>query len=184
MKLVQYYIILFFLLLIVGIESIQLVNSKNQQSGEGDSFLPMVYENQIAQAASTDGLEIINPEFHQLLNKKQINQPMLILRYSGLSCKGCVQSCLSALRRQFPNYEANNRILIVVSDVSASQIPANSLVLNAIEVLGYDLEGTRIPHFFVYDPMTQKIQHTFVPDQSDLNAIPIYLSTISGRYGL
>lgn len=184
MKQVQYYVILFILLLIVGIESIQVMNKNKEQPAGEDSFLPLVYENQIAQAVSTDGLEIINSEFHQLLIKRRISQPMLILRYSGLSCKGCVQSCFNALRRQFPNYEANDRILIVVSDVSASQVPSNSLVLDSMESLGYELEGTRIPHFFVYDPLIQKIQHTFVPDQSDLNAIPIYLSTISGRYRL
>ena len=184
MKRVQDYLILFFLVLLVGLEIMQIMNTSKEQFEGEEPFLSMVYENQIVQAALTDGSQVLSPKFHQLIIKNRINQPMLIFRYSGLSCKGCVQSCINALRKQFPDYETNERIMIVVSDVSASQIPENSLVLNSFETLGYDLEGTRIPHFVVYDPTEEIILHTFIPDQSDLKAAQMYLSTIANRYRL
>ena len=46
------------------------------------------------------------------------------------------------------------------------------------------LEDTYIPHFFVYLPDCQSIIHTFIPDQSDANALNIYLASILGRYGI
>lgn len=147
-------------------------------------FLPMVYENQITQGISTDGREIYNSGFHHEILRREASQPVLVLRYSGLSCRSCVQSCINALRRQCPDFENNNRVLIVVSDVTPSQIISGSLILDSGETLGYDLEGTRIPHFFVFDPITQQIKHTYLPDQTDLNALRIYLTSVTGRYGI
>lgn len=67
-------------------------------------------------------------------------------------------------------------------DIPDDDGSGHPVVLGDNETLGYELEGTRIPHFFVYDPVSQVIFHTFVPDQSDLNAIQIYLSTVLSRY--
>lgn len=158
----------------------------NASSGSTSSanFLPMVYENQVYHAASTDGLDVYSSEFHVKLHERHTVQPVLVFRYSGQSCKGCVQSCINALRRQCPDFETNDKIMVVISDAAQNQILPGSLVLESGQTLGYDLEGTRIPHFFVYDPLHQQILHTLVPDQSDPNALTIYLSTIMGRYGI
>ncbi len=74
--------------------------------------------------------------------------------------------------------------MVVISDAAQNQILPGSLVLESSQMLGYDKEGTRFPHFFVYDPQRQQIHHTFVPDQSDPNAINVFLSAILGRYGI
>lgn len=179
------YLILTLLAAILLLEAVQLfkMRSSGIESMETE-FLPMVYENQIVQGTATDGREIFNPFFHQILLKQDSSQPVLVLRYSGLSCKGCVQSCVNALRRQCPDFEENKRVMIVISDATPSQIIPGSLVLDSGETLGYDLESTRIPHFFVFDPLTQQIKHTFLPDQTDLNALRIYLSSVCGRYGI
>ena len=107
-----------------------------------------------------------------------------LFRYSGLSCRGCVQTCINALRRQWPDFEKERRIMLVVSESSAIQSFPESLLLGDHDRLGYDLEETRVPHFFVFDPVEQIILHTFVPDQTDTNALRIYLETISNRYGI
>jgi len=74
--------------------------------------------------------------------------------------------------------------MLVVSESSAIQSFPESLLLGDHDRLGYDLEETRVPHFFVFDPVEQIILHTFVPDQTDTNALRIYLETISNRYGI
>ena len=165
------------ILLSLEVIEIRYINQIGKE--HDDVFLPMVYENQIYQSSSTDGCEIYSPVFHQ---SYESHLPILVFRYSGLSCKSCVQSCINGLRKQCPDFENNKRVLFVVSDVSKYDEHGQALVLKHNETLGYDLEETRIPHFFVYDPSTQKIMHTFVPDQSDLNALQIYLSTVLGRY--
>lgn len=171
--------ILFCLILVLLMEGVEIALIKKQSNGSEDSFLPMVYENQIYQSISTDGCVIYNDNFLQSC-KSQL--PILVLRYSGLSCRSCVQACMNGLRRHWPDYENNSRIMVVVSEVPNDDGSSRSVVLGDNETLGYDLEGTRIPHFFVYDPVSQSIFHTFVPDQSDLNAIQIYLSTVLSRY--
>ena len=175
-------------LLLAAILALEILQFRNINTSSGNAsnteFLPMVYENQVYHAASTDGLDIYSPEFHVKLHERNVEQPVLVFRYSGQSCKGCVQSCINALRRQCPDFESNDRIMVVISDAAQNQILPGSLVLESGQMLGYDVEGTRIPHFFVYDPMRQEILHTFLPDQSDPNALTIYLSTIMGRYGI
>lgn len=175
----------FLLVAILALETLQFKKINNALGGASkDDFLPMVYENQIYHSASTDGLDVYSPEFHVKIHERHAVQPILVFRYSGQSCKGCVQTCINALRRQIPDFETDDRILVVISDAAQNQILSGSLVLDSGQTLGYDLEGTRIPHFFVYDPQRQQILHTFVPDQSDPNAINVYLSAILGRYGI
>lgn len=179
MKLFLPNIIFLFLIIILFMEVVEIVEINKQGNGSEESFLPMVYENQVYRSVSTDGCVIHNPRF---LRSCKSQLPILVLRYSGLSCKSCVQSCINGLRKQCPDFENNSRIMVVVSEVSNDDGSGHPVVLGDNETLGYELEGTRIPHFFVYDPVSQVIFHTFVPDQSDLNAIQIYLSTVLSRY--
>lgn len=170
---------------IVALLAIEIMQSKQLSAiiqSDKEDFLPMVYENQVYHASMMDGLDIVCPAFHtELLRRKCSDNPVLVFRYSGLSCKGCVQSCLNELRRQCPEYKENNRILIIASEAVENKLPYNSLLLESGDALGYDVEDTHIPHFFVYD---HQIIHTFIPDQTDLNALKIYLSSIIGRYGI
>lgn len=178
-------IILLISVCILCLECIQLVNTYRSNRIQEDSFLPMVYESQLFQSISTDGLDIISPTFHAALLSKKITQPVLVLRYSGLSCKSCLQDCFNSLNRLIPDYENNGRLMIVVSEAEASSLrTSSSILLGHGETLGYSLEDTHIPHFFVYDPVKQIILHTFTPDQSDPNALTIYISNIVGRYGI
>ena len=179
------YLFLTLLAAILLLEVFQLIKMSSSIDHDTETeFLPMVYENQIIQGISTDGQEVYNSVFHHEILRRDTSHPVLVLRYSGLSCRSCVQSCVNALRRQCPDFENNNRVMIVVSDASPSQIISGSLVLDSGESLGYDLEGTRIPHFFIFDPITRQIKHTFLPDQTDLNALRIYLASVTGRYGI
>lgn len=180
------YFVLLLLTAIVVLEVLQLRNIRSIQGGRSDKegFLPMVYENQVYQASMTDGQDVFNPLFLTELRRRHVDRPVLVFRYSGLSCKACVQSCLNALRRLYPDFESNSRIVTVISDADPSQLLPNCVSLPAGETLGYDLEGTRIPHFFVYDSDRQQILHTFVPDQSAPNALRIYLNSIAGRYAI
>ena len=178
------YFVLLMLSAIVVLEILQLRNIRSSQGGSKEGFLPMVFENQVYQASMTDGQDVFNPLFLAELQRRHIDRPVLVFRYSGLSCKGCVQSCLNALRRLDPDFESNDRIVTVISDADPSQLLPNCLSLPAGETLGYDLEGTRVPHFFVYDSERQQILHTFVPDQSAPNALKVYLNAIVGRYAI
>lgn len=174
------FIVIALLCALFVLELLQLRQFSLLRLSEKEDFLPMVYENQIYQASLIDGLDIISSDFHtSLIKRNVIDQPVLVFRYSGLSCKGCVQSCVNLLQRLFPDFEDNNRILIVVSEAASNKLPQNSLILDFGEELGYDYEGTHVPHFFVYDG---QIKHTFIPDQTDQNALSLYLSTIKGRY--
>ncbi|MBQ6957950.1 MAG: hypothetical protein IJP77_05270 [Bacteroidales bacterium] len=176
------FIIIALIAVLIALEIIQFLKISALHAPQKDDFLPMVYENQIYHSSSTDGLDIICPTFHTELIRRRINDcPVLVFRYSGLSCKGCVQSCINELRRQYQDYIENKKILIVVSDMVSERVPENALLLKSEETLGYDLEDTRVPHFFVYD---HQIKHTFVPDQTDMNGLKVYLSTIAGRYGI
>ena len=180
MKINWLFLVIVLLCALFVLELLQFRQLAFFRHSEKEDFLPMVYENQIYQAALTDGLEIICPEFFSaLIKRKAMDQPVLVFRYSGLSCKGCVQSCLNILQRQFPDFEENNRILVVVSEAASNKLPQNSLILDSDEYLGYDYEGTHVPHLFVYDG---QIRHIFIPDQTDQNALSLYLSTIKGRY--
>lgn len=178
---------LFFALLLTAIlvlELVDLVAVKLPQKNEVQSFIPMVYENQIYQGVSTDGSSVYSPTFHSAVFSKKESRPILVFRYSGLSCQGCVQICINALRRQWPDFENERRIMFVVSESSATQTFPESLLLGDHDRLGYDLEETHVPHFFVFDPVEQIILHTFVPDQTDTNALRVYLEAISNRYGI
>ena len=89
-----------------------------------------------------------------------------------------------ALRKQFPDFEKEKRIIVVLSEATTIRPLSGSLILDNYERLGYDLEESRVPHFFVFDPVEQKIIHTYIPDQTDANALKVYLETICNRYGI
>lgn len=182
MKDINNFISPFILGLLVLLVFLQFRQMSNLRQSEKEDFLPMVYENQVYQASILEGLDVISSAFRiELIKRKVTDCPILVFHYSGLSCKGCVQSCLNELRRQCPDFEKNQRILVVVSDKGSNRVPSNSFVLEEGDSLGYDFEGTNIPHFFIYDG---QIKHVFIPDQTDSNALTIYLSTILGRYGI
>ena len=83
--------------LLLSFELIELAITLRQTRTEEQNFLPMVYENQIYQGSVTDGMTIHCVKFLSEIIHRNVSQPVLVFRYSGLSCHSCVQTSIIAL---------------------------------------------------------------------------------------
>ena len=109
----------------------------------------------------------------------------LVFRFSGEGCGICVESVVDQIRSVFPDFEHNDRIALLGSQVVERQkirYYGKPIISFVDEELNLPIEPLRMPYFFV----TNKAMHAtlfFIPDPDHPYLTDLYLKTVSDRFG-
>lgn len=108
----------------------------------------------------------------------------LIYRFSGAECNVCIEHVIASLRNTFPDYESNDRILLIGSNLNRRVLKGyygrNILYLQG-ERLGLPAEEYNMPCLFILDERgISKL--AFIPEKSYPGMTLAYLADIRSRY--
>lgn len=110
----------------------------------------------------------------------------LVFRFSGLFCDKCVNNLMNSLKKAFPNFKDNERIVLMSSDISPriKETYYGKKTLSYLrEDMGLPYESTSTPFFFVTgnDRIAKAI---FFPDENRPDMTEKYLRLIRVRFNL
>jgi len=114
----------------------------------------------------------------------KIKKPALVFRFSGEECNNCIEFVIKELKRTFPDFAGNDRVILLVSGINERQKedyygkPVTNLYLDD---LGLQFEKFSTPFLFILDN-DKKCKMMFVPDKSFPELTKFYLETIKARF--
>jgi hypothetical protein len=116
--------------------------------------------------------------------KQLAGDGILVIRFSGEACTVCIDFALEMVKKTFPDYRQNDRILFL-----ASQIPerikdkyyGKPVYSFTGEELNLPFEEYRIPYFFMLDSQME-CNLFFIPELSQPRLTEFYLRTVKTRF--
>ncbi|HCT93901.1 MAG: hypothetical protein A2X19_05095 [Bacteroidetes bacterium GWE2_39_28] len=110
------------------------------------------------------------------------NDDIMIIRYSQLDCKGCVDFVIKKVLTFFPNYSSTPKIVFLVSDLpfGVTPIHTNTIVLDKSELPNIPAEELKNPYIFIYNKGI--IKHLFIPNTDNPEVLETYIQFIKSRY--
>ena len=108
----------------------------------------------------------------------------LVFRFSGLFCDKCVNNLISSLKKAFPEFERNHRIILMSSDINPrikESYYGKKTLSYVTDDMGLPYESTSAPFFFVVgdDRIAKAI---FFPEDSQPEITEKYLRLIGSRF--
>jgi len=141
---------------------------------------------------SNDGFKLNNPKVYlgndtshafNLFNSSR-KGPYLIFRFSGLFCDKCIDELIKKLKKAFPDFKTNNRVVLLCSDVSPrikEDYYGKQTLSYMSSNIGLPFEQQSTPFFFVVDD--DKLSKAFfIPDNSQPETTDQYLRLVKHRY--
>jgi len=123
--------------------------------------------------------------FSDTIRLKQIaGDGILILRFSDDACNICINFALSMVKKVFPDYQQNERIVFLVSQVPErlkDSYYGKPVYSFTEEELNLPFEKYHIPYFMVLD-QSMECKLFFIPEMSHPMLTEFYLSTVKNRY--
>lgn len=117
------------------------------------------------------------------LMRYNMGNPFLVIRYSGLGCKLCVDYIAREVSLFFPDLSENDSVVFVASDLfDDSTKYGKTIELTESESLGLAFEETLVPFVFIVD--SERIQHFYIPDKEQPDVLESYLQSVKERYDI
>ncbi len=113
------------------------------------------------------------------------DEGILVFRFSGEGCGICVESVVDQIRSVFPDFENNDRIVLLGSQVverAKIRYYGKPIISFVDQELNLPIEPLRMPYFFVVNK-TMLATLFFIPDPDHPYLTNLYLKTVSDRFG-
>jgi hypothetical protein len=110
---------------------------------------------------------------------------VLVLRFSGETCSTCIDFALERLRKTFPDFAHNDRIILLSSQVATrlkKSYYGKSVYSFFDEGQELPFDQYRTPYFFYLDDRLE-YKLFFIPDQNQTKVTDFYLNTFKRRFG-
>lgn len=145
----------------------ELYTKQNVNEGVVNNGLPIILPKDFL--AEADGLNLSN------------SNPILVYRFSALSCNTCVEFGLNKIKDYFPDYNNNPNLFVIVSGYpSKYQMDLENFLNIGNTSLGLPLEQTNLPFYFILiDGLAHQV---FIPDNNLFEYTDVYLQEIKRRY--
>lgn len=108
----------------------------------------------------------------------------LVLRFSGNWCNACNEFAINKLKEHFPDYESNNRIILLCDNLNA-RIENGYYGKKTFSYCSDDyhlpLEADYVPFFFMVDS-TRTSNMVFIPEKSSPEFTDEYLKIVKSRF--
>ncbi|PKO97490.1 MAG: hypothetical protein CVU12_00465 [Bacteroidetes bacterium HGW-Bacteroidetes-7] len=107
---------------------------------------------------------------------------VLIVRYSQMDCRSCIDFITSKISFFFPNYNNTPQIVFMVSDVTSGHAPNlnNIIILDKNEHPNIPADEFRSPYLMIYQHGV--IKHLFIPSTDNPDVFETYIQSIKSRY--
>jgi len=109
---------------------------------------------------------------------------ILILRFSDDACNICIDFALEMVKKVFPDYQQNERIVYLVSQVPErlkDKYYGKAVYSFTEDELSLPFEKYHIPYFMVLD-QSMECKLFFIPEMSHPRLTEFFLSTVKERY--
>jgi len=188
----QFYILLSFLALLVFGNVLLLLKCSTKRNVQSDPppdyyYLTELYQFSIQNelADLRDPSVYIGKDSQKSISLSEIvEKPTLVFRFSGEECNVCIEFVVKELKRTFPDFAKNDRIILLGSGVNArlkENYYGKPVTNLSFDDLGLPFEQYRTPFLFIIDN-DKKCKMMFVPDKSFPNVTRFYLETVKERY--
>lgn len=170
------------LLLQTNIDSIKLFKIRN------DDLLQSISLMFDYQYGSIDKNIVFQDGNNNKISIKQIvrERPMLVFKYSALSCNVCISEQISLLKKA--SKEVGSENILILTDYISPQDLSRFLRMNQIDFKVFnqsDIELTtidkRLPYYFILDESLSS-KHLFIPIKGDTSLTQKYFNTINEKY--
>jgi hypothetical protein len=111
---------------------------------------------------------------------------ILVFRFSSETCNICVDYVIDKLKKAFPDFKTESRIVLLSSQVSdrlKKTYYGKTLYSFYENELDLPFESNRIPYIFILDK-DMKAKLFFIPEKSSPVFTDFYLNMVKERYGL
>ncbi len=183
--------ILVFLCVILGF-IIELRNNSSKSGQEvelikSEKFTQELYTKQnVSESVINNNIPIrIQQDFFLYSDGKKADllssKPILVYRFSALSCSTCVDFGKNKIQDYFSDYKNSPDLLFVASGYPSNyQVDLKNFLNIGKNSLGLPLEQTNLPFYFIL--IDGIVQQVFIPDKSSSEYTDIYLEEIKRRY--
>ena len=123
------------------------------------------------------------PEDTIHLSQLAVNN-ILILRFSDDACNICIDFALNMVKKVFPDYQQNERIVYLVSQIPErlkDKYYGKPVYSFIGDELNLPFEKYHIPYFMMLD-QSMECKLFFIPEMSQPRLTEFYLSTVKERY--
>lgn len=107
-------------------------------------------------------------------------KPVLICRFSSLSCKSCVNFIEKKIKQHFTNIDSEPILFIEFEGGKESYLNGIRCINIESNKIGLSIEETNLPFLFLL--IDNKVQHFFLPDINFPEYTDLYLQNIKKRY--
>lgn len=108
----------------------------------------------------------------------------LVLRFSGFTCEPCILFAVEKLKRHFPDFDTNHRIILLASNVPdrlKKDYYGKPLYSFPDDQLLMPFDQHNVPYMFVLDSHME-CRLFFVPESSQPRLTDFYLKTVKERF--
>jgi hypothetical protein len=187
-------IIISFLVLIILILTYFVASKPKTKRYSNYENVDIYYAELIHSIYSNEGLAVGNAPIYYGINRTDTiklselarENSILVFRFSSETCNICIDFVIDRLKKAFPDYESNSRIVLLSSQV-ADRLkktyygkPLYSFYENELDL---PFEPYRIPYIFILEK-DMKARLFFVPEESSPVFTDFYLNTVKTRFGL
>jgi hypothetical protein len=156
--------------------------STNESNSESEKLELNLYIKQNIYESVINNNTMIDLSGQPWKSKENIpsDKPILVFRYSALSCNVCIEFGYNKLKEYFTDYKDNNHLLVIVSDYPAQyKVDLNFIHLNKGK-LNLPVEDSNQPFYFVL--VDNRVQNIFIPEKNYAEYTDVYLRMVKSKY--
>ena len=113
-----------------------------------------------------------------------VNDKCLVFRFSGEACNTCIDFVIEQLKKTFPDYASNERILLIGSNINnrvKEKYYGKPVISYVLEDLGLPFEEYNIPFLMIID-RDRESKMMFIPEKSMPDLTEMYFKAVKERY--